>query len=368
MKNKILSFINLFIVLILSNEILAEEVGTDKAPVMQENQGQEVVVKSEQVQMPLESVEGSPVILATFLKGKVEDDSARFNLKCSADFIGTIPFLRGVAISSEKIKDKNVILTREKDAYLLIVKDKGRRDIVLEFLVPMEEVSGRKQIRFGLARSLISELEFEISGTDLDIDIKGAVGKTVKEEEGKTIVKANISNPEDIEVSWRPKPPSIEKMEAVIFAETVGVLRISGGVISQSSHIKLTPVQGMIEKIEFGLPEGFSLLGIKGENIKEWKEVEGEGERKEIIVELHGKEEKGYELLVEAQKRIGVLPEDITAGGFELKGVKQEKGYLGIVIGEELQIEDIRIERLSQIEAGEIPGGGVVGPGEKLLV
>ncbi|MBI2447901.1 MAG: hypothetical protein HYV48_05180, partial [Candidatus Omnitrophica bacterium] len=201
----------------------------------------------------------------------------------------------------------------------------------------------------------------------LDIDIKGAVGKTVKEEEGKTIVKANISNPEDIEVSWRPKPPSIEKMEAVIFAETVGVLRISGGVISQSSHIKLTPVQGMIEKIEFGLPEGFSLLGVKGENIKEWKEKYTEDKKKHIIVELHRKSDKGYELLVETQKQLGVLPDEIDLDGIELTGVKQERGYLGVVVGEELQLADIRAEGLSQIESERMPNISV-GQGERLLV
>ncbi len=153
-----------------------------------------------------------------------------------------------------------------------------------------------------------------------------------------------------VSLAWRSRPTIIEDLEPLAFAETTTIYAVGEGVLRAHSKVVYRIVQGKYEAFEIGIPEGLNILKVEGADLKDWRIVEGK-----LRVELHEGEDESYELYVEGEKLLGALPVEVELRGLEVLGVERERGHVGVSAVEEVKVEGIEIEGLSQVNIEELP-------------
>ncbi|MCK5805733.1 MAG: hypothetical protein KAI66_23075, partial [Lentisphaeria bacterium] len=118
---------------------------------------------------------------------------------------------------------------------------------------------------------LATQLNGVIPGKDLDVDVAGAVSKSVKDTEDSTQFTAVLAPVSKLELIWKPRERRTQLEETVFYAELVSLARADSGLVEGVHQIDLRVAQGELSRVELSVPEGMTVTRVSSPLLGSWR-------------------------------------------------------------------------------------------------
>lgn len=239
-----------------------------------------------------------------------------------------IPLLPvSTALRSAKIGAAEASVVAESGWYWLVTDKKGAFDIDLSFAAAVETYVGASGIAFELTPSGATEVTLSVPSSDaLDFKVANAKVKTDRTEGGKRIVSASIPSTSALSITWQREVKTADAQASRVYAQVYTLVGIGDGVVQSTTTIDHTILFAGVQSLKAKIPEGSTLLDVKGTGIRDWSLADD----KTLTVDLNYAAEGSYQLTLEMERVIGSGDAKVDAPLVVPLGVERSKGWVGV--------------------------------------
>ncbi|MEW6354886.1 MAG: hypothetical protein AB1696_01055 [Planctomycetota bacterium] len=330
-------------------------------PVKIEVKGKEPVPKIIPVPPPSPTLDY--VISEMTAKGKVVEKVAKFDMQLKIEVLEDrkqqVRLLIGdISISKLSVSgglfSKGVHLVRSGDSVDLLIENKGKYDIAIEFVQRIKEVKSEKSITLPLAPAVKSVVELSLPLPDVEVTTEPEVSFETKQlGEKECLVTVYGGTSELVVLKWIPKAPERE-LEAIVFADQMAVMEVGRGVLRVDSTVDYAVLQGKVNKFAVKLPKDCSLLSLDGKEIRSWDIEEKTGE-KILKIDLIGEVKDAHQIMLKIERVLEKIPVVFDVPKIEVMDVAREKGFIAVTAAKGVQIEATDVKDISQIDVRDLP-------------
>jgi hypothetical protein len=188
--------------------------------------------------------------------------------------------------------------------------------------------------------------------------VSSAAAASVRREEEANFTRAALTFlPGDIrEIRWAPKARDRRSEPLVAYVESADLYIPSPGVLDGRHLVKIRPAQGLLGNVELLVPSGFSVAGVGGRRISQWR---FDPARRVLSVNFESGQEGETTLLVETQTGLGALPQkQLLLSPLRALGAAGQVGLLGVSTGDDVRVisaEPARAEKKDEKAAAMQP-------------
>lgn len=232
-----------------------------------------------------------------------------------------------VALESAKIGGKEAPITLDGGYYTLTTQQKGGFDIDLVFSANVVTVVGASAVAFEMVPSGATDLRLAVPSADkLAFTVANARRTSERIEGGKRVVEASLPAQGSLSVQWQREIPTAQKQAPRVYSQVYTLVSLGDGVLHASTTIDNTILFSGINEVKVRIPDGMTLLDVKGAGIRDWTL----GEDHVLDVKLGYAAEGSYTLGLELEKVIGQAGGTVAAPIVQPVGVERSKGWLGV--------------------------------------
>jgi hypothetical protein len=264
------------------------------------------------------------------------------------------------SVALRKIElDGNPALVMVENGWYVLTTDKvGQHKVTISFSIETELEKGPDVLNLTIPRTAITLFNIDIPLTDARVEIPQAKYMTISKRGSYSSVKAVLSTTSNVALRLhRTIIKEKKKVPAKIYAEVMNLLSVEDNALRVTSAFKLNVLQNSISGVKVYVPDGYSVLYVKGENyqeIRDWNEEEVEG-KKVLSVPLGGEKEGNVAFTVVAEKILTGESEEIEFSGFQVVKSVRETGFLGIEKKSAAEAEIIKNEDIDIVDIQELP-------------
>ncbi len=251
-------------------------------------------------------------------------------------------------------------ITMQGGKYYLMIDKPGRYNLDIEFLIKAtrERENGPGNFSFEVMPAPISQFEFVMPESGVEIFVEPAIKLELKREAKKTVAWAVMPNTENITVRWTkalPKETITQvKLEPKVYLDTATYASVGEGIIRCQANLNYSILQSEISTLRLALPEDVSVLDVKGRDLRDWKVSVKEGLQYLDVYFSFGV--KGdYTLSLVYERKIGEGSVVAEVPWVRAMGVEREKGYFGIAAATNVELAVNKIEHVNLIDVKELP-------------
>ena len=151
-----------------------------------------------------------------------------------------------------------------------------------------------------------------------------------------------------IKLSPLTRDTSVESAE---FNAEVSNLFLPGpGLVDGYHQVTVRPSRGEIRLMQFKIPQGFTVSGVKSQNINSWR---FDPDNLSLKVEFSPSEKKQFNLDISTQMDSGALPSQINLSPISVNNAKRQFGMLGIGFGQDSQPGNITVNQMSKVNTDD---------------
>jgi len=240
-----------------------------------------------------------------------------------------------VALRSAKLGNQDASVIVDGGWYWLATDRTGTLDLKLSFAVSVFSHEGASGLSFELPKSGGATVSLAVpTSEDLDFEVADARVLQVRTEGGNRIVDASIPVTGSLSVTWQHKLPEATKaQEARVYAEVFSLLGIGDGLLQETATIQNTILFAGVDTLKVAIPDGMTLLDVKGAGIRDWKVTDDT-----LVVGLNYAAEGAYPLTLQLEKVVGQGDLQTDAPLPTPLGAERVKGYLGVEARGNLEI------------------------------
>ena len=296
-----------------------------------------------------------PIGLGTASLESVEATGGQAIVGPLAQLVRQAPTARGAAEAAQA------------QGYGILVRGPGRVKTTATFAVPIHTQPGESSFDLELPRAALTQFVTTLPQSGIKVDVKGALATEASDIEGQdqTRVRAYFDGASKAKVVWNPKAKTApgETQEPVLFAQTQTSVRLDEGVLQVVTRIGYDIRRAPCDTFKVRFPQGFTLLGVEGENMRETPFPKSVGDEQEITVRLHDKAEKRYALVIRLERQVGeattgklAFPRVATAGTEREWGILAARAsqYVSMEPLDERGVTQIDHAKLSAIQAKDL--------------
>jgi len=257
-----------------------------------------------------------------------------------------------VALQSAKIGGREAPVVIEGGFYTLVTDRRGAFDVDLVFAVAVDTAEGKSGVSFQLAPSGATEVELAVPAKeDLDFVVIGAQLKSDKVVGGNRVVVATLPATGSLTVQWQREIPEAAKKTARVYAEVQTLASIGEGVMRSTTTVQHTILFAGVDRLQYELPKGMTVLDVRGAGIRDWKLAE-DGK---LDVLLNFAAEGAYVLTIELERTVADDSKDLAAPIVAPLGAERTKGYVGIESRGNLEIAAKDVKDATPIDVRTLP-------------
>lgn len=244
--------------------------------------------------------------------------------------------------------------------YYLMVDRPGRYSLDIEFLIKAarERENGPGNFKFEIMPAPISQFEFTMPETGVDIFVEPAIKVEVKREKNATVAWAVMPNTNNINVRWTKALPKEDiapvKLEPKLYADTATYASVGEGLIHCRTVIKYSILQSEVSNLRLELPEDVSVLDVQGRDLRDWK-VSSKGGQQLLDVYLTFGVKGSYILTLTYERNIGEGSVVADVPWIKTTGTERQTGYFGIAAATSVELAVNKTERVNPIDIRELP-------------
>lgn len=218
------------------------------------------------------------------------------------------------------------VLESGKDGYRVLVPERGVHEVALKLFAPVVDSNGKRKVRLTLPRAAVSKVMVVIPGEGLEFEVTPAAAFTSRPTgAGQTELSFVIGGGASHEVSWgTPRAPA--QLSPLLLADTKLDATIGSGSIATTASISYRILRAPVGAFRIGLPAGHEILGVSGDDIREWT-VEPAASNRQTIVITPGKPAKeSYALTIALESPVPKLPAEVQLPDLAIEGASYVRG------------------------------------------
>ncbi len=317
-------------------------------------------------ELPLASPLSSYAIYQTDYKAELEENVVTVNGKVTFEVFNKrgwtqIPLVRSdVGLIDAKVNKGASFVTMQGNKYYLMIDRPGRYNLEIEFLIKAsrERESGPGSFNVEVVPAPISQFEFIIPETGVDLFIEPAIKVEVDKEPARTVGWAVMPNTNAVTVRWTKALPKEQitpvKLEPKVYAETATYVSIGEGIMRSQTTVNYSVLQSEVSNFRIALPEDVSLIDVSGNDLRDWKTSKAEGVQY-LDVYLNFGVKGNYALNLTYERNIGEGSAVAQIPSVTTTGVERENGYFGIAARTNVELAVNKAERVTPIDTKELP-------------
>lgn len=161
--------------------------------------------------------------------------------------------------------------------YYLLAEKTGRYDLDIEFLIKAvrERENGPGNFSFEVLPAPISQFEFTMPETGVEIFVDPAIKLEVKKEGSGTVAWAVMPNTSTITTRWTKALPketiASDKLEPKIYLDTATYASVGEGLVRCQAKLNYSILQSEVSTLRLALADDISVLDVRGANLRDWK-------------------------------------------------------------------------------------------------
>lgn len=272
-----------------------------------------------------------------------------------------IPLIRSdVGLIDVSINKGASYVTALGGKYYLIIDKPGRYNLEMEFLIKAmrERENGPGNFNFEVIPAPISQFEFAMPETGVEIFVEPAIKVELRKQPQKTIAWAIMPNTNTITVRWTKELPKETitpvKLEPKAYVDVATYAAVGDGFIRAQTNLNYSILQSEIPVLRIALPDDVSILEVQGKDLRDWKVAAKEG-MQYLDVYLNFGVKGSYVLTLSYEKKIGEGSVVAQIPWIKAQGVEREKGFLGVAAATNVELAVNKIEQASAIDVKELP-------------
>jgi len=248
----------------------------------------------------------------------------------------------------------------EGGRYYLVIDKPGRYDLDLEFLIKAsrERENGPGSFNFQILPAPISQFEFTMPETEVEIFVEPSIKTELKRDANKTVAWAVMPNTNSISVRWTKALPKETiapvKLEPKVYADSQTYASVGEGLIRAQTTLNLSILQAEISNLRVALPQDVDILDVQGSNLRDWK-ITKEGGLQYVDVYLNFGVKGNYVLSLTYESKIGEGSVVAEVPSARVLGVERETGYVGLAAATNVELAVDAVEHVSLIDVRELP-------------
>ncbi|MFC2168471.1 hypothetical protein ACFLRW_05745 [Acidobacteriota bacterium] len=275
-------------------------------------------------------------------------------------------FPRNIALKDILLDGEEGIVVFENNQYTLAVNEVGKHRITVNFSLKTDLKQGPRAVSIPIPMTPITSLEIDIPFTDIEVEVPNAQQIEISRRGNSTKVLALLSSTNAINVNWRKSIPEAEKGPAKVYADLINHIGVEDDALRINCTIALSVLQNTIPSLVLRIPEGYSILDVRGNGLGDWREVE-QGEEMVLEIPFEYPKQGNFSFTVTAEKILSQTSMAIDFSGFAVLDAIREKGFLGIELKGASQITLTSSEGLDKLDVSELPAE-LIGRSQKPLL
>ncbi len=194
---------------------------------------------------------------------------------------------------------------------------------------------------------------------ELDVDVTSPNAVSIQRDAAQTngtIARLTLAPATNSWISWSPRSRNARNEKAVFFAELRHLFAPGGGAIEAAHAVTIRPAQGEIGELSFDVPAGATITDVYGGNATEQSDLASnisvwrfDPDTRKLRATLSEARSVPFVIEVRSQFVTGPLPFEHTIGLLAINGASGQIGSVGIATGNDVQLDDVTVNRLSPI-------------------
>ncbi|NIM91819.1 MAG: hypothetical protein GTO17_12830 [Candidatus Aminicenantes bacterium] len=263
-------------------------------------------------------------------------------------------FPMNIALKDVFFDKRPGVVILENNKHTLATSQVGQHQITVDFSLKTDLEKGPRALSFPIPRTPITSLDLDIPFTKIEVEVTNAQQVEVTERAGQTHVFALLSPSNFIGVKWRRKLPEAVKGPAKIYADTLSHISIEDDALRVNTDVSLSVLQNTIPSIILKLPEGYSILNVRGSGLGDWLEVKRR-ETNYLEIPFDYPKKGNFTVAITAEKLLPNASMAVDFTGFAVEEAIREKGFLGVELKSASEATLSSAEGLDRLDVSELP-------------
>ncbi len=265
--------------------------------------------------------------------GRVEGATLTLDAKISVESFQkswiTLPLGAADMAGIGEAQTGKAVLQSDKDGVKILLPEKGVYELSLKLFAPVTQVNGKSKVKLSLPRAAVSKLTATIPGEGLEFEVAPAAAFTSRAgAAGQTELSFFFGAGASHEISWGA-PQGATQLTPLLLADTKLDVSIGAGSIATSAAITYRIMRAPVSTFRISLPKGQEVLGVTGEDIKEWK-LEAGAERQVLVVTPNKPVKEKYALALSLESPIAKLPAEVAVPDIVIEGASYARGAASV--------------------------------------
>jgi hypothetical protein len=245
-------------------------------------------------------------------------------------------FPGSVAFQDIKLDGKPALAEIENGRLFLTLDEAGSHKVELHFSVPVPESTATQSLSIPIARTPITEWILDIPERNLDISVTSALHREISSVEKGTRVRTLLSPSDNVTATWNPLAPDTAKGPAQIYADVDHLISILDDSLRIKSRVGIDVLQNTINTLTLDLPDGFSVLDVQGDAVKEWQETPGKPAA--LLIPLRTARKGRMDFVVALERVLASEKSTTKFTGLTVRGAVRQRGYIGVELNSDAEL------------------------------
>ena len=334
----------------------------------------EALWKKAHTTVPERTANTAALIHSVEYDGQVTGDNALFTatLKMRTFVSGWIsvplPFGRGIACREATVDGELALLAPDAAGFQLLLNQPKAADgqpqvadrvLKLTFEVPVQPDPSRadwRTVGFGVPRAAVAQLTFSVDQPSLVVEVAPRIAAVEpgQSDGQRTGIKTFLGNGDALTVSWKTEVTRKEQ-EAVVSASQATVCTLAEGVVTLSSQISLTAIQGTFDEVLVDLPKDYNLRTPDSGDWQSFGRVPGDTpDSQRLRVKLRAPAAE-YQFAITVQRVVPDIAAKHSLPVFKVVGVTLDRGYYAVFADDALDVAVGELKGLTPATWRELP-------------
>jgi hypothetical protein len=292
------------------------------------------------------------MLLSADYTGSISQQGAqllgRLTVDVLADGLQATPLdLGGVGLESASLDGRPASLGRDEGGPMrLFVEGRGRHELKLEMVAPVETTAARQTLHFRLPHAPAGRLRLTVPG---DVEIKGGAAVVSREVDRTAgVTRFEILPGEGDQSVVMSLNSHLSKQQRAVVARSVFINEVTQAYERLHATVYLEILRKAADRFQFAVPEGFEVTEVVSPLLARWA-VEKQGAQRVLDVRLREPSTEPVVLNLVAY-RLGMLRESWSLARLKPLDVVGEASVLGLLMEERLKAESIEAKDLLPID------------------
>lgn len=278
----------------------------------------------------------------------------KVTLMTGAAALVNYPTTKGLKVMNRLVENQNSIL--------LAVEKSGEYPFDLNFVVPVDEVSGWKKIAFKLFDSAIVPITFHglekaVKGNQLYFDDERNVvprartaNRLVDEASGASHYAGFLPAEGGCDIRWSASNND-QKSKLFFTTSSITDVKVGGGMVKQRCYIQGKVLQGKLDKYTLKIEGEGDVTEVSGVQVSHWNVTESG----ELVIHLTGSYKEVGGVSVFTQQPLGVFPANMDPIKMTPINSERHSGYVRVSNIGAVSLDLVDLSGMMQITPEQFP-------------